>query len=221
MGRGRDEWRVPRTIEPVVRDDSARSLTLPRLPIFDLDGTLLDADAALSAPFVALGIQLEQVTFGLVLEEECARLGITVDDYVAHYDDTVAEPYPGVDELITALDRWAVCSNKKGAAGRAEIARCGWTPDLVMFTDDFGGPKSLTPMLQSLAVEPSDVVFVGDTEHDRACAHAVGCDFALATWNPRASALPGDFVLRRPLDLLDLLDDRNRGNRHDRSGGAD
>ena len=45
-----------------------------RIPVFDLDGTLLDSDAALVAPFVALGVPPERITFGHVLADECAAL---------------------------------------------------------------------------------------------------------------------------------------------------
>ena len=177
------------------------------VPIFDLDGTLLDSDEALVAPFLALGIAREDVAFGHLLEDECARLGITVNDYVERYDVHLAEPFAGVEELIASLDRWAVCSNKLLHSGRAELVRLGWQPEVAMFADDFGGPKQLGPMLDALALRGRDVVFVGDTEHDRRCAALVGCRFVLAGWNPRATVVDGDLVLHRPLDLLDLLDD--------------
>ena len=175
------------------------------VPIFDLDGTLLDSDAALVAPFLALGIPEEEVIFGRTLESECARLDITVADYLDRYDVNLAQPYEGVDELIGQLDRWAVCSNKEVVSGRAELARLGWAPDIAMFADDFGGPKELGPVLHALGLLGRDVVFVGDTEHDRRCAGVVGCRFAVAGWNVRAGGLDGDVVLDRPLDLLDVL----------------
>lgn len=177
------------------------------VPIFDLDGTLLDSDAALVAPFLALGIPERDVTFGRTLESECARLGITVADYLDRYDVNSAQPFDGVPELIEKLDRWAVCSNKEVTSGRAELARLGWTPDVAMFADDFGGPKALGPVLDALGLLGRDVLFVGDTEHDRVCAGVVGCRFAVAGWNIRAGGLDGDVRLDRPLDLLDVLRD--------------
>lgn len=176
------------------------------IPVFDLDGTLIDSDEALNAPFAALGIDPSQVTMGLVLEEACAEIGVKVEDYIALYDSTLAQPFADVDELVSGLDEWALFSNKEGRSGRAELARLGWTPDVVMFADDFGGPKSLGPVLAKLGREPDEVIVVGDTPHDRRCAGELGCRFALASWNPRASALAGDVVLRRPLDLLAFLD---------------
>jgi phosphoglycolate phosphatase-like HAD superfamily hydrolase len=167
---------------------------------------LLDSDAALAAPFIALGIPMQQITFGHTLADECTRLGIEVDDYLATYDDQLAMPFAGVEGLVAKLDRWAVCSNKHQLAGHAELARLGWMPDVAMFADSFGGPKHLGPMLDALDLRADEVLFVGDTDHDRDCAEAIGCRFALAGWNPRASSVVGDLVVGRPLDVLDLLD---------------
>jgi HAD superfamily hydrolase (TIGR01549 family) len=173
--------------------------------VFDLDGTLVDSDEALTHPFVALGIPLEDVTFGHLLEDECRRLGITVDDYVSHYDSARVVPFPGVVEVIEALDRWAVCSNKLAMAGHAELNQFGWEPEVALFADDFGGPKQLGPVLERLGATPDTTLFVGDTDHDRRCASAAEVRFALAAWNPRAVTRPGDVVLARPSDLLRLL----------------
>ena len=75
-----------------------------------------------------------------------------------------------------------------------------------MFSEDFGQrPKVLPPVLDALGLTPEDVVFIGDTAHDRSCAAAVGVTFALAGWNPRVVAEPGDVVLRHPTEVLDLL----------------
>lgn len=175
----------------------------PEVVIFDFDGTLLDSDDALVSPFVALGIPAEQVGRGRLLAEECARLGVTVDDYLAHYDSGRARPFPGVDELIARLDRWGVCSNKHPEVGAAELARLGWTPTAVEFAR--GEPKHLQPLLDDLGVEPVQALYVGDTDHDRACAEAVGCRFALAGWNPRSVARPEDCVVDQPEEVLALL----------------
>ena len=121
-----------------------------RFPVFDLDGTLLDTDATLRATFVALGVPADEVTFGHVLADECERLGLTVEEYLDHYDETSAQPFPGVTELVAALDRWAVCSNKHPRSGRAELARLGWAPEVALFSDAFGGPKQLEPVLDAL-----------------------------------------------------------------------
>lgn len=181
---------------------------MERVPIFDFDGTLLDSDAALVGAFVALGVPRASVTYGHVLEEECARLGVRLDDYLRAYDPAAARPFPGVDAMLGNLGRWGLCSNKHTTSGRSELARLGWRPDVALFSEDFGGPKRLDPVLDALGVEAGRALFVGDTDHDRACAAAAGVRFALAGWNPRAARWDGDVVLAHPSELPGLLEAR-------------
>ena len=180
----------------------------PTIVVFDLDGTLIDSDEALVVPFLTLGVPREEISFGHPIEVECARLGLSVDDYVAAYDTEVVAPFPGVVEMLGRLDRWSVCSNKAAASARAELLRLAWTPEVALFADDFGGrAKELGPVLERLGAQPDDVLFVGDTAHDARCADDVGVAFAWAGWNPRtAAADPSGTVLRRPVDVLGLLD---------------
>lgn len=175
--------------------------------VFDLDGTLIDSDDALVRPFLTLGMAQEDITFGHPIEEFCAAVGIDVDEYVRLYDTDIVEPYPGAIELICGLDRWAVCSNKHPESGTAELVRLGWTPEVALFSDAFGGAaKQLAPVLELVGVEAGRTLFVGDTAHDARCAEVVGCDFAWAAWNPRTAAThPAGTILTDPRQVLDLL----------------
>jgi HAD superfamily hydrolase (TIGR01549 family) len=180
------------------------------VPLFDFDGTLVDSDVALTAPWHVLGVDPDLVPLGLPLLEACERVGVTVEAYVEHYDESASQPFPGVRELLASLDRWGLASNKLRASGRRELQRLGWSPEVALFSDDFGSQeKELRPLLDAMGLEPDAAVFVGDTRHDRACAAAVGVRFALAGWNARARATaePSDLVLDDPQDLLALLSD--------------
>lgn len=179
--------------------------TKRKVAICDLDGTLIDSDSALSDAFAALGIDRKEITFGHVLAEECVRLGLSVEDYVAAYDTTQALPFAGVTELIASFDRWAVCSNKHPLSGRAELERLQWFPEAALFADAFRGPKQLLPLLEMLAITPDQAIFLGDTAHDRQCAMEAGVQFALAGWNTRAKPQPTDVVVSHPLEFLELL----------------
>lgn len=177
------------------------------VPIFDFDGTLVDSDHALAGAFVALGVPEEDVTFGHELAVECGRLGVSMDDYVEVYRTFQPLPFTDVEELVRGLPTWHICSNKHGPDGRRELERLRWSPSSAWFADAFGGPKSLRPLLDVHRLDPTEVVFVGDTDHDRACALDVGCRFVLAGWNPRAlrSRQNDDLVAKQPLDLPGLF----------------
>jgi len=180
----------------------------PRTPLFDFDGTLIDSDAALTAPWQVLGVDPALVPLGLPLGEACAVAGVTLAAYLEHYDPARAQPFPGVPELLAGLACWGLASNKDRTSGRRELARLGWSPEVALFSDDFGGhEKQLGPLLEALRLEPAGAIFVGDTAHDRACAALAGVPFALAGWNPRAlaGAQPGDLVLYDPASVLDHL----------------
>jgi phosphoglycolate phosphatase-like HAD superfamily hydrolase len=188
---------------------TARMPSPNRVPLFDFDGTLVDSDDALLAPFFALGLTPDELPpLGLPLVEACARVGLTPEDYIAHYDPTLAMPFPGVVDLLDGLARWGLASNKLRRSGREELTRLGWVPEVALFSDDFGGrEKELTTLLASMALDPRDAIYVGDTPHDRACAAAAGVPFALAGWNPRAraGAQPTDHILDHPAEVLALL----------------
>jgi HAD superfamily hydrolase (TIGR01549 family) len=177
-----------------------------RIPVFDLDGTLLDSDEALVVPFLQLGVPRAQIEFGEPVAEACARLDVPLDAYVAAYDPAAAQPFPGVDDLVRRLDRWGVCSNKHPRAAMADLARWGWQPTVALFSDAFDwGQKRLAPVLDALDVDAPAVLYVGDSEHDRATAAEAGCSFALAGWNPRATPTAGELVLSTPAEVLDHL----------------
>jgi len=174
--------------------------------VFDFDGTLVDSDEALVRPFLSLGVPLEEIGFGHAVAEECERLGISVDAYAELYDDQVVLAFPGVDDVIGRLGRWALCSNKHPRSGAAELARLGWRPEVALFADHFDwAHKSLAPVLEAMGLRATDVIMVGDSAGDVRVAEEVGCGYVWAGWNPRVvAARPDGRVLDRPEQLLDL-----------------
>ena len=54
-----------------------------RIAVFDLDGTLVDSDVALLAPFTALGVDAAAIPLGLPLRAACELAGVSVEAYMA------------------------------------------------------------------------------------------------------------------------------------------
>ena len=185
---------------PPVSEPTVRAL------IFDFDGTLVDSDAALVAPFLALGVDPDEISFGHAIAEECDRLGVSLDAYVDRYDEKAVQPFDGVDSVVRRLGRWSVCSNKHPRSGTAELARLGWEPEVALFADHFDwAHKGLGPVLDAMGLRADEIVMVGDSDGDVRCAEEVGCRFVWAGWNRRvASRVPEGVVLAQPSELLDL-----------------
>jgi HAD superfamily hydrolase (TIGR01549 family) len=179
----------------------------PVLVVFDFDGTLVDSDEALLVPFERLGVDRQEVIMGSAVAEECERLGVPMEAYVANYDVQAVRPFDGVQGMLDAVGRWAIVSNKHPHSAGAELARLGWRPELVLCADAFGwAHKSLRPLLRQVELTPDEVVLVGDSEGDLRCAAEVGCRFIWAGWNPRvARAAPQGESATTPSELLDLL----------------
>src|SRR5690606_12680837 len=114
------------------------------------------------------------------------------------YDPSAVVAFPGVEEVLEALDRWAVCSNKRAEVGPRELEALGWKPEVALFADAFPGAKELALVLEALDLGADDVLFVGDTDHDGRAADAVGCRFVWAGWNPRVVPSDDSEVARRP-----------------------
>jgi HAD superfamily hydrolase (TIGR01549 family) len=56
------------------------------------------------------------------------------------------------------------------------------------------------------AIRPEEVLFLGDTEHDYACARDAGCDFGLADWKGRGwQEIPARFKFCNAKELEALL----------------
>ena len=66
----------------------------------------------------------------------------------------------------------------------------------------------MTLRSQILALGADDIIFVGDTDHDRRAAEAVGCRFVWAGWNPRVVPTDDSEVARRPRDVVSPAETR-------------
>ena len=184
---------------------------------FDLDGTLVDTTAlhvaatqAASQAVFALPVahELVQRSLGLPLLES---LGIVsagrghirelaqafMRYYAVHEHDGArcfADVLASLGTLRAGGLRLALLSNKLRQWGNEEIGRLGLARvfETLVFLEDMPKPKpsgwALQPILQSLQVEATRVLVVGDSVGDIACAQAAGAQSGAALWGARDPA---------------------------------
>lgn len=116
------------------------------------------------------------------------RVDALMGAFIAHYQDHIAQlsrPYPGVVETLDALRargaRLAVVTNKRAllteplldALDLTRRFHCGVSGDTAARPKP--APDPALHACAALGLEPAEVLFVGDSETDVACARAAGC----------------------------------------------
>lgn len=138
--------------------------------------------------------------------------------YIAHIQDA-GGLFPGVaDTLATLKDAGyllALFSDKRQKYGRMEleIAGVGSLFDHVRFLDNRRpykpNPKGLRQVLDALAAQPHDAMYVGDSPVDIQCARNCGMAGTAALWGTlNRDALLGEdptHICRNISDLLEVL----------------
>jgi phosphoglycolate phosphatase len=186
-----------------------------RLAVFDLDGTLVDSLADLTASVnhalrtVRLPTRTEDEVRGFV--GEGARLLVSravgphpelLDAALAawqvHYAQHLLDrtrPFPGVEDLLAGAGRpLAVLTNKPTPLARRILSGLGLLPH---FVDVVGGgdaprkpdPAGLLAIMARTGASAVDTVLVGDSAVDLATGRAAGVAVVGVTWG---LARPGD-----------------------------
>jgi len=172
--------------------------------IFDLDGTLVDtADEfvpvvqALRAEHGREAMDPQRirasvsngaralVSLGLDLAEDAPEFEskrLRLLELYSAILGTVAQPYPGIPELLAALAgrgiRWGIATNKPRAYTEPLLARLGLAPGSVVCPDDVAQrkphPESLLRNCRELHCVPGEAIYVGDHRRDIEAGRAAG-----------------------------------------------
>ena len=202
---------------------------MPRIPIFDLDGSLLD-----SAPDITKGLNAIRRSLGLSsLPVDTVRRNIggglsallrstktaqteseitlAREIFMRVYSECFLEeskPFEGVEELLNDYPVAGLVSNKPRRFGAPILKGLGWAFEVEIFGDDgFGSkpdPGPLVAAVSQLGCLPSDVIYLGDTDVDVMAAESCGIEVYLFPWSHAAG-----YEKYRLDSLLDL---RNRLN---------
>lgn len=201
--------------------------------VFDIDGTLLDTATAHLCSLQqtlkelrGIHMPLEDLNFamGLPGNEILRRLQIENPDEVLvrwleavwEFWDT-AKVFPGIPELLQYLKNTGHTLGIITSETKAEFQKIfvpfGLLPffDTVICFDDSPRPKpNGDPMLEYLkrtGANPADVVFVGDSAYDVACAKEAQVTSALALWGCRnPEGIQATYRLSAPQLLPATLD---------------
>ena len=181
---------------------------MPKIPIFDLDGSLLD-----SAPDIAKGLNAIRKSLGLTdLSVESVRRNIggglrallrstktaqteaevelARDIFMRVYSECFLEdskPFDGVEALLADCPIAGLVSNKPRCFGAPILDGLAWTFDVEVFGDDGHGrkpdPGPLVYAVSQLGCMTSDVVYFGDTDVDVIAAESCGIEGYLFPWS--------------------------------------
>lgn len=207
-----------------------------RLIMFDLDGTLVDSGAditaALNYALAPCGLPALTVpqTISLVGEGVTRLIEKVLDGHVQQHDvvltrflDYYAEhlteatvPYPGVERTLERLSgyRRAVISNKREALSRGILVKLGLMKhfDLVMGGDSLAEKKpSARPLLHTMSVlkaTPEESVIVGDSSFDIRAGKAAGVVTVAVSYGfrPVETLSEADFIIDALEELPELLE---------------
>lgn len=189
---------------------------MPKLVLFDIDGTLVLTGGAglramnragetlLGVPRILDGVPIAGRTDWIIFHDALQKIGRNLDrelferlraEHVANLRDEILAPgegvkavMPGIPELLDALDSHGgvhlglLTGNFRDAAQiKLEHFDLWRYFSFGAFGDDSPDRNALVPFALERArasglpeVQAANVIVVGDTPHDIACAHAVG-----------------------------------------------
>jgi phosphoglycolate phosphatase len=185
---------------------------MPRLVVFDLDGTLSDSREAIVRTFEAacldhgvpapqdkavadmIGLPLvhmfETLTVGPI-----APLVQTYKDRYVEFDRRHTRLFPGILELLEGLDTLkAVATSKMQLGAERSLERAGITAhfDQIIGHDAVPNPKPhpdmLLEVLRRAGVSRDDAVMVGDTTFDMDMADAAGVRGIGVSWGAHGAS---------------------------------
>lgn len=127
-------------------------------------------------------------------DEQQEQVLASFNEYYLAHDQDHTGPYEGIPQLLEGLRSsgmpLAVVSNK-GDAAVQDLMEHYFPGTFAAVAGEREGirrkpaPDTVLAVLDQLHLEPSDIVYVGDSEVDVATAANVGCDSIIVTWGFR------------------------------------
>lgn len=197
--------------------------------IFDFDGTIIDSEmiglTALQATLRDIGIEKEiddlRMFMGIPGMRTLEILDVPEKEKIHQKWLAREKPmlknvdiFPGIIETIAQLPENSIVTSKTALEMEHSFYLLGIDRHFktVVSASDTErhkpNPDPLLLALKKLNRDRSEAIYIGDSKHDMACAHAAGVDFCLAWWGAktREGFENADYIFEKPDDMLVLMD---------------
>ena len=181
---------------------------------------LLGADVPYEEAYKAFGIPSNKVA-GLYGYPDAARFGERWEENFVALSHHIS-PFPGVLEALQRIKAAGLATGVVTSRNRMEFDYDDYLREMVPYLghivcseDSVHHKPHPEPLLRCIdlasealgtPIGPEEVLFLGDTDHDYACARDAGCDFALADWKGRGwQGIPARFKFSDAAGMEALL----------------
>lgn len=200
--------------------------------VFDVDGTMIDTEAAVKYAYQS--VIFEKFGRHFTEEELLQGYGVPTPQTLAKYGFTDIEKaekdyykylfegfkncfaFDGIFEALEGLKAKNIPMGIVTSRCRLEIDSDACLQgfihqfDAVVSSDDTAlhkpNAEPLLKAIEKLNANPSQTIYIGDTVFDGRCAENAGVKFALALWGSNnAENIKADYYLKNPSELLELI----------------
>lgn len=199
--------------------------------VFDIDGTMANTE---KPDLISFQRTIKEVTgkdipceelrfaFGIPGADALKQMNMDVsaleiwNRHMRSFRDEI-ELFPGIREILRDLKekgcRLGIVTSKNRKEFEQDFTRFGLNDqfEFVVCADDtekhkpYGDP--LLKYMEKMQMERNQVLYVGDSKYDSACAKDAGVDFVLAGWGTMDRSIECQYLLDDPNEINSLLEE--------------